>query len=71
MKARQSASPPITPPPLRRGASDQAAATIEVLRSWVVEDPVHDRETWPLLEQSFRGEPFSLSSTDDHADRAG
>jgi len=71
MKARQSASPPIIPPPLRHGASDQAAATIEALRSWVLEDPVYDLKTWALLEQSPRGEPFSLSSTDDHADRAG
>ncbi len=58
MEALHPAASP--PPPLRRGAADQAAATLDLLRAWSLEDPATDREIWGLLEQSLQDEPVTL-----------
>jgi hypothetical protein len=68
MEARQPTTS--SPPPLRRGAADQAAATLDLLRAWSVEDPAGDREILTLLEQSQRDEPLTLSRDGDRADRS-
>ena len=71
MEARQPSPDRLPPSTLRIGAVDQAAATLDVLRSWAANDPAYDRETWALLERSFHEEPLSLSCDDDHVDRPG
>ena len=68
MDARHpTASPPL---PLRRGAVDQAAATLDLLRAWSRDDPTADREIWRLLEQSLRDEPVTLPEDGDRAARS-
>ncbi len=62
--------PTTSPPPLRRGAADQAAATLDLLRAWSTEDPATDRELWSLLEQSLREEPVTSPDDGDHAHRS-
>lgn len=71
MEARRPSPDRPPDPPLRVGAVDQAAATLDLLRSWAADDPAYDRETWALLERSLHEEPLSLSCDDDHADRPG
>ncbi len=68
MEALQPTASP--PPPLRRGAADQAAATLDLLRAWSLEDPASDCEIWELLEQSLRDEPVTLPEDGDRADRS-
>jgi hypothetical protein len=71
MEARKPVAGPVLPPPLRLGAEDQAAATLDLLRTWAAENPAYDRETWRLLEQSLHEEPLALWDDDDRADRLG
>lgn len=68
MEALHPAASP--PPPLRRGAADQAAATLDLLRAWSREDPAADQEIWGLLEQSLRDEPMTLPEDGDRANRS-
>jgi hypothetical protein len=62
MEARQPTAQPVSPPLLRQGAADQAAATLDLLRAWLIEDPMYDQETWALLEQGLHEEPLALST---------